>query len=104
MLLKGGNDKKIYFIFSHNGEKNEVCKIEKNEGIDNITLIKEEQKYEYTYFLYSLTISAFQEKNVSIFLTKSGDQYIASIEYYKEYPASFLYKIDFQFSLPPHYQ
>ena len=39
MLLKGGNDKKIYFIFSHNGEKNEVCKIEKNEGITCVCLM-----------------------------------------------------------------
>ena len=90
-------EKKIYFIFAQKDDKNEPYKLEENENIKNIKILKEEKKFAYSYLLYSITISSiYQEKNVSLFLNQSGERHIASVECYKPYPDIFLYKVDFK--------
>ena len=92
--------KKIYFILSEkvkSEKENEVCKLEQNEKIINIEIIKQEKKLDYIYTLYSLTISDNEEiKNISLFITKSGEKYISSIENLKPYNDIFLFKVDFK--------
>ena len=90
-------EKKIYFIFAQKDDRNEPYKLEENENIKNIKILKEEKKFAYSYLLYSITISSiYQEKNVSLFLNQSGERHIASVECYKPYPDIFLYKVDFK--------
>ena len=91
-------DKVIYFIYSQKGgEENDIGKLEKNENIKNIQIIKQYKTFEYIYVLYSVTISTNnKEKMISLLLTKSFEQYEASIDCAKSYPEIFIYEIDFK--------
>jgi len=91
-------DKVIYFIYSQRGgEENDLGKLEKNDNIKNVQIIKQYKNFEYIYVLYSVTISTNkQEKMISLFLTKSFGQYEASIDCVKSYPEIFIYEIDFK--------
>ena len=89
--------KKIYFIFSHKGKNNLPINLDENESVKNIKIIKEENNEENSYILYTLTISSnSQEKNISLFLTFSGEKYFTSFEWLKPYSPIFVYKVEFK--------
>ena len=89
--------KKLYFIFSQKGKGNDDFELEKSDTIQKVEIIKREKSQEYSYTLYSLTLSNnYQEKIVSLFLIKSNKKYVSSIECSKPYSDIFLYKVDFK--------
>ena len=90
-------DKQIYFIFCQKGGANDFYKLEENENVKNIKILKQDNYSQNPYLLYSVTISTVnQEKNVTLFLTKSEEKYISTIKSFKDYSEIFLYKVDFK--------
>ena len=92
-----GEEKKLYFILSQKGKGNEDFKLEKNDIIKQVEIIKKENKSEYTYILYSLSLSNdYRDKIISLFLIKSNKKYVSSINCAKPYSRIFLYQVDFK--------
>ena len=90
-------DKTIYFIFCQKGGANDIYKLEENENVKNIKILKQDNYLQNPYLLYSFAISSMnKEKNVTLFLTKSEEKYIATLKSFKEYSEIFLYKVDFK--------
>ena len=95
--LEQKSNKTIYFLYAQNSEESESATLEKNQKIKDIQIIKKDKIEEYNYILYSLILSNnFQENIISLFLTKSGEKYVASIECLKLDQTNFKYKIDFK--------
>jgi hypothetical protein len=90
-------EKTIYFIYAQRSEENDLGSLEINEKLKDIYIIKKDRIEEYNYILYSLILSNnIQENMISLFLTKSGEKYITSIDCLKTYPEKFIYKVDFK--------
>ena len=89
--------KKLYFIFSQQGKGNEDFELEKSDTIKKVEIIKREKKPEYSYTLYSLSLSNnYRGKAISVFFIKSKKKYVSSIDCSNPYSDIFLYRVDFK--------
>ena len=96
--LKNEGNKVIYFIYSQiNGEENDVGKLEGNENIKDIQIIKQDKKDEYINVLYSVTLSNNNHENmISLFLTKENEKFEVSIDCFESHPRIFIYEVDYK--------
>ena len=89
--------KKIYFIFSQKAGEIIDYEIEKNEIIDEIKILKQDNTSDYIYKLYSISLNNIPiSKSFSILLFAEGQYFIAQIECNKIYQEIFMYKIEFK--------
>ena len=89
--------RRIYFIFSQKPGERLHYKIEENEIINNIKILKQDRTENYNYDLYSISLNNMDnKKSFSILLNSDGQYFIAQIECNKIYPEIFLYKVEFK--------
>ena len=89
--------KKIYFIFSQKAGEIIDYEIEKNEIIEEIKILKQDNTSDYIYKLYSISLNNIPiSKSFSILLFAEGQYFIAQIECNKIYQEIFMYKIEFK--------
>ena len=89
--------RRIYFIFSQKPGERLHYKIEENEIINNIKILKQDRTENYNYDLYSISLNNMDnKKSFSILLNSDGQYFIAQIECNKIYPDIFLYKVEFK--------
>ena len=89
--------KKLYFIYSQNGEKTNIGELEKTENIEEIQELHTEKKESVLYIIYSLTLkSGFKDSSLIIPLIDiKGDSYNAKIDNIRSQPENFIFVINF---------
>ena len=88
--MEENSKKKIYFIFSQKAGEIIDYEIEKNEIIEEIKILKQDNTSDYIYKLYSISLNNIPiSKSFSILLFAEGQYFIAHNEL-KKYIKRFL--------------
>ena len=90
------NENKIYFIYSQKGQDSKIEKIEKNNLIENVEIIKEGKKDDYIYSIYCLELQKNDkgEPYEITLIDKNGKLYFKNIN--SKDISKFIYEMNFQ--------